>query len=144
VGEAARGTAARGNPTARAAEPDEAAPEPEERHTTVLRLQSVRSGERGLGRGVVRGTLVVCEGDARDEVGAPIADLPVTLELLQGRRVLTVMRDGRRDTALGTTVTDANGRFQARVLLPLDLEAGSYSIRVHTAGDAHHRAAQFE
>lgn len=144
VGAAARGSTARSNPTARAAEPDEATPEPEERHATVLRLQSVRSSERAAGRAVVRGTLVVCEGDARDEVGAPVGDLPVTLELLQGRRVLTVMRDGRRDTALGTTVTDANGRFVARVLLPLDLEAGAYSIRVHTGGDAHHRAAQFE
>ncbi|MFO0602176.1 MAG: transglutaminase domain-containing protein [Polyangiales bacterium] len=142
AGAAARSGAQR--TTDRAEDPVADEPPPEERHATVLRLLSVRSSDGAAGRGVVRGTLVVCEGEARDETGAAVPDLPVTLELLRDRHVLTVVRDGRRDTALGTTVTDANGRFHARVLLPLDLEAGAYSIRAQTSGDARHRAASFE
>lgn len=119
-------------------------PPAEERHNTVLRLLSVRASDGAGGRGVVRGTLVTCEGEARDETGAPVPDLPVALEILRDRRVLTLLRDGRRDTALGTTVTDANGLFRARVLLPLELEAGTYSLRALTPGDARHRGASVE
>ena len=96
------------------------------------------------GRGIVRGTLVTCEGEARDETGAPVPDLPVSLEILRDHRVLTLLREGRRDSALGTTVTDPNGVFRARVLLPPELETGTYSLRAVTPGDARHRAASVE
>lgn len=115
-----------------------------ERHRTVLRLLSVRPSDGAATGALVRGTIVFCEGEARDELGAPVADLPITLELSRHGRALTVLRNGRRDTALGTTVTDADGRFQARVLLPLELEAGTYSIRAHTLGDARHLPASVE
>jgi transglutaminase-like putative cysteine protease len=117
--------------------------EPVERHSTSLRLLSVQSSEPH-GGAVVRGTLVQCEGEARDETASPIGDLPVILELMQGSHVVSLLRNGRRESALGTTVTDARGHFSARVMLPLELEAGTYSIRARTPGDAHHTPARVE
>ncbi len=117
--------------------------EPAERHSTRLRLLSVQSSD-AHGGAVVRGTLVLCEGEARDESNTAVADLPVVLELMRGVHVVSLMRNGRRESALGTTVTDEHGRFSARVLLPLELEAGTYSIRASTPGDARHRPAHAE
>lgn len=135
-------------PTARPVERGNAAPgEPEvEPLRTTLRFIAVRAStaEGDVRRGVVRGTMVVCEGEAHDETGAPVPNLPVAFELLQGRRVLTVVRDGRRESALGTVVTNADGVFRTQVLLPLDLEAGTYAIRARTPGDARHAPAQVE
>ena len=114
-----------------------------ERHRTELRLLSVQSTE-SHGGSVVRGTVVLCEGDARDEANAPVADLTVVFQLMQGSHVVEMMRNGRREAALGTTVTDERGAFRARVMLPLELEAGTYSIRVMTPGDPRHTRAQAE
>lgn len=120
---------------------NEAPAEEIELHRTTLNLRSVRAADGNAPRGFVRGTLIVCEGEARDETGASIRDLPVVLELTQASR--TQGRAGR-DTALGTTVTREDGRFEARVLLPLDLPAGQYSLRVRTTGDARHTPAHSE
>ncbi len=117
--------------------------EPVEHHSTTLRLLSVQSSEPH-GGAVVRGTLLQCEGEAHDETASPVTDLPVILELVQGSHVVSLIRNGRRESALGTTVTDAHGHFSARVMLPLELEAGTYSIRARTPGDAHHSAARVE
>jgi transglutaminase-like putative cysteine protease len=108
------------------------APVEVERVPTVLQLRDVRSNGNTATRGVVRGTLVTCLGEARDANGAPVRDLPVHLELHGG---------GRRTYALGTTVTDAEGRFEAQVMLPLELDSGEYSVRARTPGDARHLAA---
>lgn len=117
--------------------------EPTERHSTNLRLLSVQSSEPH-GGAVVRGTLLQCEGEAHDETASPVSDLPVILELMRDGRLVSLIRNGRRESALGTTVTDAHGHFSARVMLPLELEAGTYSIRARTPGDAHHAAARVE
>ena len=106
----------------------------------MLSVQSTESH----GGSVVRGTVVLCEGDARDEANAPVADLTVVFQLMQGSHVVEMMRNGRREAALGTTVTDERGAFRARVMLPLELEAGTYSIRVMTPGDPRHTRAQAE
>lgn len=111
---------------------------------TTLRLQEVSSDGGGEGRGFVRGTLLRCVGDARDEDEHPVADLPIQIELLRDGTAVAVERGGRRGTALGTTVTDPEGRFEARVLLPYELGAGSYELRVRTPGDARHLPARSE
>jgi transglutaminase-like putative cysteine protease len=112
-----------------------------ELHRTTLALRTVRAADGNTPRGFVRGTLIVCEGDARDETGASIADLPVVLELNLASHT---QGGGGRDTALGTTVTREDGRFEARVLLPLDLPAGQYALRARTTGDARHTPARSE
>lgn len=132
------GTAA---PEGEAPDGNEPPAEEIELHRTTLTLRAVRAPDGNAPRGFVRGTLIVCEGDARDETGASIRDLPVVLELSLASRA---QGRGRRDTALGTTVTREDGRFEARVLLPLDLPAGEYSLRVRTSGDARHTPAHSE
>ncbi len=114
------------------------------KHGTILRLLSVQSAEARGGRGVVRGTLLECSGDARDETGAAVANLPMILELVRGRHVVAMMGSGRRTLSLGTTITNDVGRFEARVMLPLEIDAGTYSIRARTPGDANHARAQVE
>ncbi len=148
---AAARTNARGPDATEPAEGPEAATEPAvdpaaepvEMHATRLRLTAVRAGE-GSGASVLRGTLLTCEGDAIDETSSPIADLPVVLELTRNGSVVTFQRNGRRESALGTTVTREDGRFSARVMLPVELDAGNYGIRARTPGDAHHRRAAAE
>jgi transglutaminase-like putative cysteine protease len=92
----------------------------------TLRIETVRAELGGNGT-FVRGSMVLCVGEARDDQDRPIADLPVRLVLL---------RSGAPPVALGTTATRADGRFEARVLLPVTLQPGDYEFRVSTDGDA--------
>lgn len=94
----------------------------------TLRIEEVRAeGGGGTGGPFVRGSLLRCVGEARDEQDRPVADLSVRLSLV---------RSGAPPVALGTTATRADGRFEARVLLPVALGPGDYELRVSTDGDA--------
>lgn len=135
--QSAEGSAAtRGNPSAA---------EAPARSRTLLRLDEVTAqGRAGEGRGFVRGTLVRCAGSAIDDEQRPVADLAVQVELLHDGAPVTVERNGRRSAALGSTTTGPDGRFDAQVLLPVELGAGSYELRVRTPGDARHLPARSE
>jgi hypothetical protein len=127
---------ARGNPSAA---------EAPVRSRTLLRLDEVTAqGRAGEGRGFVRGTLVRCAGSATDDEQRPVADIAVQVELLRDGSPVTVERNGRRSAALGSTTTGPDGRFDAQVLLPVELGAGSYELRVRTPGDARHLPARSE
>jgi hypothetical protein len=115
------------------------------RSRTLLRLDEVTAqGRAGEGRGFVRGTLVRCAGSATDDEQRPVADIAVQVELLRDGSPVTVERNGRRSAALGSTTTGPDGRFDAQVLLPVELGAGSYELRVRTPGDARHLPARSE
>lgn len=103
---------------------------------TRLRVADVRASDGSPATAFVRGTLVVVSGDARDETGAPAANLPVGFELWRNGRAVRVDRGAEPTTSLGTTVTDDDGHFSAQVLLPVDLGWGSYELRARTSGDA--------
>lgn len=103
---------------------------------TRLRVADVRAADGSPATAFVRGTLVVVSGDARDETGAPAANLPVGFELWRNGRAVRVDRGAEPTTSLGTTVTDDDGHFSAQVLLPVDLGWGSYELRARTSGDA--------
>ena len=110
----------------------------------LLALLSVRGvGGESLSQ-FVRGRPVVCIGEARDEAGAPVGSLPVQVELLRNGRPWRVGRGGRADAVLGTTVTREDGRFEAQVLVPLELDAGEYALRLRSPGDVRHRPAVSE
>lgn len=127
---------ARGNPSAA---------EAPARSRTLLRLDEVTAqGRAGERQGFVRGTLVRCAGSATDDEQRPVADLAVQVELLHDGAPVTVERNGRRSAALGSTTTGPDGRFDAQVLLPVELGAGSYELRVRTPGDARHLPARSE
>ncbi|MFO0629632.1 MAG: hypothetical protein U0325_28910 [Polyangiales bacterium] len=130
------------SPSAREAS---AAPEPPPRARTVLRLDEVTAqGRAGERLDFVRGTLVRCAGSATDDEQRPVADLAVQVELLRDGSPVMVERNGRRSVALGSTTTGPDGRFDAQVLLPVELGAGSYELRVRTPGDARHLPARSE
>jgi hypothetical protein len=115
------------------------------RARTLLRLDEVTAqGRAGERLGFVRGTLVRCAGSATDDEQRPVADLAVQVELLRDGSPVTVERNGRRSAALGSTTTGPDGRFDAQVLLPVELGAGSYELRVRTPGDARHLPARSE
>lgn len=125
-------------------EPASAA-EPPPRARTLLRLDEVTAqGRAGERMDVVRGTLVRCAGSATDDEQRPVADLAVQVELLRDGSPVTVERNGRRSATLGSTTTGPDGRFDAQVLLPVELGAGSYELRVRTPGDARHLPARSE
>jgi len=104
-----------------------------------LQLLSVRPLSDEPGARFVRGRPVVCVGEARDAAGMPVASLPVEVELLRNGRPWRVGRGGRADAVLGTTVTREDGRFEAQVLVPLELDAGDYALRLRSPGDMHNR-----
>lgn len=107
-----------------------------ERVETTLRVTDVRATDGGPMAAFVRGTLVEVSGEAQDETGAAAADLPVSFELWRGGRAVRVDRGAQPTTSLGTTVTGEDGRFAARVLLPVDLGWGPYELRARTPGDS--------
>ncbi len=113
---------------------DPASPE-SELPRTALTLDPVTSDDPTVpaGAAYIRGSLLRCAGEARDEAGMPVADLPVEVLLSLA---------GRPPRSLGTTVTGADGRFSSRVLLPFDLPVGDYALRVRTTGDTRHAAAE--
>ena len=92
----------------------------------------------------MRGTLVEVSGEAQDETGAAAANLPVTFELWRNGRAVRVDRGADATTSLGTAVTGDDGRFSARVLLPVELGWGPYELRVRTPGDTHRMPARSE
>lgn len=115
------------------------------RSRTTLRLEEVTPvGGGAQGAGFVRGTLVRCVGEALDDEQRPVADLSVQVELLRDGVAVQVDRGARRSGNLGSTATGPDGRFEARVLLPVELGAGSYELRVRTPGDARHLPARSE
>ncbi|MEZ4390589.1 MAG: transglutaminase domain-containing protein [Polyangiales bacterium] len=115
------------------------------RSRTTLRLEEVSPVAGGApSAGFVRGTLVRCVGEALDDELRPIADLSVQVELLRDGVAVQVDRGARRSGNLGSTATGPDGRFEARVLLPVELGAGSYELRVRTPGDARHLPARSE
>lgn len=115
------------------------------RSRTLLRLDEVTAqGRAGERQRFVRGTLVRCAGSATDDEQRPVADLAVQVELLRDGAPVTIERNGRRSAALGSTTTGPDGRFDAQVLLPVELGAGSYELRVRTPGDARHLPARSE
>lgn len=115
------------------------------RSRTTLRLEEVSPvGGGAPGAGFVRGTLVRCVGEALDDEQRPVADLSVQVELLRDGVAVQVDRGARRSGNLGSTATGPDGRFEARVLLPVELGAGSYELRVRTPGDARHLPARSE
>ncbi|MEZ4406410.1 MAG: transglutaminase domain-containing protein [Polyangiales bacterium] len=106
------------------------------RAPTRLTLDEVRAvGGAASSHDVLRGTMVRCAGVASDDEGHPVADLPVVIELVHG---------AARRRPLGTTVTHDDGRWEAQVLVPLDLGPGRYDLRARTAGDATHGPARAE
>ncbi len=111
---------------------------------TRLQLLSVRGMGNEAGSSFVRGRPVLCTGEARDEAGGPVASLPVQVELLRNGRPWRVGRGGRADAVLGTTVTREDGRFEAQVLVPLELDAGEYALRLRSPGDVRYRPAVSE
>ena len=108
------------------------------------RARAPAQGRAGEGRGFVRGTLVRCAGSATDDEQRPVADIAVQVELLRDGSPVTVERNGRRSAALGSTTTGPDGRFDAQVLLPVELGAGSDELRVRTPGDARPLPARSE
>ena len=111
---------------------------------TTLRVSDVHATDGSALVAFVRGTLVEVSGDAQDETGAAAANLPVSFELWRGGRAVRVDRGAEPTTSLGTTVTGEDGRFSARVLLPVDLAWGAYELRARTPGDARRLAARSE
>jgi len=103
---------------------------------TRIRVADVRASDGAAVTAFVRGTLVEVSGEAQDETGAAAANLPVGFELWRNGRAVRVDRGAEPTTSLGTTVTDDDGHFSARVLLPVDLGWGSYELRARTPGDA--------
>nr|MBK7068205.1 hypothetical protein [Deltaproteobacteria bacterium] len=99
-------------------------------------MADVRASDGAAVTAFVRGTLVEVSGEAQDETGAAAANLPVGFELWRNGRAVRVDRGAEPTTSLGTTVTDDDGHFSARVLLPVDLGWGSYELRARTPGDA--------
>lgn len=136
---AALATAANPNPAApsEALREDPSRGEPEvARVGTTLRVTSVRGTEEGDPTGaLVRGRMIEVTGEAQEESGAPAANLPVTFELWRGGRAVLVERGVEPTTSLGTTVTGEDGRYSARVLLPVRLEWGPYELRARSSGD---------
>ena len=116
----------------------------EARLETTLRVSDVRASGGASTATFVRGTLVEVSGDAQDETGAAAANLPVIFELWRGGRAVRVDRGGDGATSLGTTVTGDDGRFSARVLLPVELSWGNYELRARTPGDARRLPARSE
>jgi hypothetical protein len=109
---------------------------------TSLQLATVQADAPGSGgyptereHGLVRGSMVRVNGAVHDERGAPLGGLTVQIELL---------RDGHVAQSLGTTVSQPDGRWDARVLLPGTLDTGEYTLRVQTPGDSRHSAAAAE
>jgi hypothetical protein len=109
---------------------------------TVLSLDLLRADDGGgvggsseATSGFVRGTMLRVEGGAHDEHGLGVGGMSVEVHLVRNRA---------DDRTLGTTVTRPDGRWEVRVLLPGDLSAGEYTVRVSTPGDAHHAAASAE
>lgn len=110
---------------------------------TTLRVTGVRAGEGAVPASVfVRGTMVEVTGEAQDETGAAAANLPVSFELWRHGRLVRLERGAESATSLGTTVTDGEGRFATRVLLPMGLEWGEYELRARTSGDARRLSAR--
>ncbi len=110
---------------------------------TTLRVTAVRGADGSVAVSpFVRGTMVEVTGEAQDETGAAAANLPVTFELWRNGRVVQLERGAEAATSLGTSVTGEDGRFVARVLLPMRLEWGSYELRARTSGDARRLSAR--
>lgn len=115
------------------------------RARTAIRLEEVTPVGRGAeSPGFVRGTLVRCAGEAVDDDQRPVANLAVQVELLRDGVAVRVDRGARQSTSLGATTTGPDGRFEARVLLPVELGAGSYELRVRTPGDSRHLPSRSE
>lgn len=103
------------------------------RTVTRLTLDEVTPVNASATRhGVLRGTMVRCVGTVRDDTGRAIGNLPVRIELMQGAHV----------RPLGVTVSDQSGRWDAQVLVPLDLGPGRYELSARTLGDATHSPAR--
>jgi hypothetical protein len=139
------------------ATPAAAAPAPERRREdpsrddpdgprveTTLRVTDVRAADGAAASVFVRGTLVEVSGEAQDETGAAAASLPVTFELWRNGRAVRVDRGADATTSLGTAVTGDDGRFSARVLLPVELGWGPYELRARTPGDTRRMPARSE
>lgn len=109
-----------------------------------LRIETVRPVDTSTGPSFVRGTLVEVGGSAFDEGGAAAVDLPVSLELWRGGRPVRADRTAEASPSLGAVVTGDDGRFRARVLLPMDLASGEYDLRAVTPGDARRLPARSE
>jgi hypothetical protein len=114
------------------------------RMETTLRVTDVRATDGAAVATFVRGTLVEVSGDAQDETGAAAADLPVSFELWRNGRAVRVDRGSEPTTSLGTTVTNEDGHYAARVLLPVDLGWGPYELRARTPGDTRRLPARSE
>lgn len=123
---------------------DPSSSEPEvARLATTLRVTGVRGAEGSVAASAfVRGTMVEVTGEAQDETGAAAVNLPVTFELWRGGRLVQLERGAEAATSLGTAVTGDDGRFAARVLLPVRLEWGAYELRARTSGDARRLSAR--
>jgi hypothetical protein len=111
---------------------------------TTLRVTDVRAADGAAAAAFVRGTLVEVSGEAQDETGAAAANLPVAFELWRNGRAVRVDRGADATTSLGTAVTGDDGRFSARVLLPVELGWGPYELRARTPGDTHRMPARSE
>ncbi len=111
---------------------------------TTLRVSDVHATDGIAQAAFVRGTLVEVSGDAQDETGAAAVNLPVSFELWRGGRAVRIGHGAEPTTSLGTTVTGDDGRFSARMLLPVDLDWGAYDLRARTPGDARRLPARSE
>lgn len=112
-------SAPQSGPTSSDAETEAAASEQSERPAARIEL-SLAGGEARRGAQLKLKGVVSADGDA-----CPGARVDLALHA----------RDGR-SFALGSLPTDTQGRFDAAVTVPLDLEVGDYSVAATTPGAA--------
>jgi len=82
---------------------------------------------------VLRGEPLSVDGTARTDLG-PCAFVRVDVLLWDARAA--------RQLPIGSLSTDADGRFQGAVVMPLDVPVGDYELLVSTPGDARCGAAR--
>lgn len=85
-------------------------------------------------RDALRGDALAVQGRVVTRAGAPAANQRIDL-------VLHEPENGPGRRRLGVLVSDADGRFTARLPLPSDLAAGAYNLVVSTPGDEKHQAS---
>lgn len=131
-------TLTRGEPAESSALPDAAEGDNPAAVPTTLTMLPVRADASGsfvASGGFVRGSMVLVEGEVRDDQGRGVGGLAIQVHLVRGSRVIQ---------ALGTTVSQPGGHWEAHVLLPSVLDPGMYSLRATTPGDARHAPASGE
>ncbi len=122
--------------SARGGDPDA---DEEEPLGTVLAVSGLEADHRaGYAAGVnsfVRGSMVTVRGEVHDANGAAVGGLAIEIQLVREHRVVG---------AIGRTVSQPDGHWEAHAQLPFDLATGEYTLRAGTNGDHDHAAASAE